>query len=175
MSRMWHFMFGSRKYKTLVLGLNNAGKTSILYALQLGKLVPTQPTLGSNCEELTWGNVSFIAWDLGGQELLRHSWSLFYSNTDAVIFVVDSADPGTFPLVATEMHRALSHPDLANACVLVFANKQDLTTAVAPVDVAKALGLDRLTARHWTILGCSAASQEGLRVGLAWIADHVKA
>ena len=175
MSKLWGLVGGSREYKTVVLGLNNAGKTSVLYSLLLGKLVPTQPTLGSNVEEFTYRNLKFVAWDLGGQELLRASWALFYANTDAVIVVVDSSDPAGFPAVKAEIKKLLAHPDLAEACVLVFANKQDLATALPPQEVAAALGLAEITTKHqWTIQGCSAVTQAGLNEGMAWICDKLK-
>jgi ADP-ribosylation factor-like protein 5B len=173
-SKMWGMMASDRQYKTIVLGLNNAGKTSVLYSILLGKLVPTQPTLGSNVEEFTYRNLKFVAWDLGGQELLRHSWSLFYANTDAVIVVVDSADPSGFPVIRAEIGKLLQHPDLENACLLVFANKQDLEGALPPQEVATALGLAEVVTKHqWTIVGCSALKQTGLNEGLGWISDRL--
>jgi ADP-ribosylation factor-like protein 5B len=175
-SKMWVLMAGSREYKTVVLGLNNAGKTSVLYSLLLGKLVPTQPTLGSNVEEFTYRNLKFVAWDLGGQELLRHSWALFYANTDAVIVVVDSADPAGFPAIKQEVTKLLTHPDLANACILVYANKQDLDDALPPAEVALRLGLaESITQHPWSIQGCSAVAQTGLNDGLSWVCDHLQA
>lgn len=174
-SKMWTALMGDKQYKCVVLGLNNAGKTSVLYSLLLGKLVPTQPTLGSNVEEFSFKNMKFVAWDLGGQELLRHSWSLFYANTDAVLIVVDSADPSGFPTLREEIRKIISHPDLANACILIYANKQDLPSAMKPTEVAASLGLAEIITKHsWTIQGCSATTQTGLNEGLSWVVDNVK-
>lgn len=173
-SKLWGLMGGDKQYKTIVLGLNNAGKTSVLYSILFGKLVPTQPTLGSNVEEFSYRNLKFIAWDLGGQELLRHSWSLFYANTDAVIVVVDSADPSGFPVLKAEIAKLLQHPDLEQACILVFANKQDVEGALPPTEVATALGLAEVVTKHqWTIVGCSAKEQTGLNEGLGWVSDRL--
>ena len=175
MSKLWGMVGGDRQYKTVVLGLNNAGKTSVLYSLLLGKLVPTQPTLGSNVEEFEYRNLKFVAWDLGGQELLRHSWSLFYANTDAVIVVIDSADPEGFAAIKQELVKLLQHPDLEKACILVFANKQDLPDALPPPEVAAALNLAEVITRHqYTIVGCSAKEQTGLNEGLGWVCDHIE-
>jgi ADP-ribosylation factor-like protein 5B len=174
-AKMWGLLGGDRQYKTIVLGLNNAGKTSVLYSLLLGKLVPTQPTLGSNVEEFSYRNLKFVAWDLGGQELLRHSWSLFYANTDAVIVVIDSADPARFPVIKQEIVKLLQHPDLEHACILIFANKQDLDGAMPPQEVAAALGLAQVISKHqYAVVGCSAVKQTGLNEGLGWICDHLE-
>ena len=176
MTKIYALLGSEKECKTIVLGLNNAGKTSVLYSLLLGKLVPTQPTLGSNVEEFSYRNLKFVAWDLGGQELLRHSWALFYANTDAVIVVVDSTDPAGFPTLKKEMVKFLDHPDLSRACILVLANKQDLDNALSPQDVATQLGLNEITTKHqWSIQGCSAVTQEGLNDGMAWIHDRLKA
>ena len=175
LSKLWWSLSSDRPYKVIVLGLNNAGKTSVLYSMLFGKLVPTQPTLGSNVEEFKYRNVHFCAYDLGGQELLRHSWSLFYAQTDAVIVVVDSADQNRFDAIRSEIEKFVAHPDLAGACVCVFANKQDLDGAVAPAEVANKLELARLLSNHtWTIQGSSAVKQTGLTDGLGWIVDHLK-
>ena len=174
-SKLWGILGGDRQYKAIVLGLSNAGKTSVLYSLLLGKLVPTQPTLGSNVEEFQYRNLKFVAWDLGGQELLRHSWSLFYANTDAVIVVVDSADPDGFPAIKNEIVKLLQHPDIENACILIFANKQDLAGALPPEEVAAALDLAQVVTRHtYTVVGCSAVQQTGLNEGLGWICDRLQ-
>lgn len=175
LSKMWWSIQSDRQYKILNIGLSNAGKTSILYSMLFGKLVPTQPTLGSNVEEFKYRNINFCAWDLGGQELLRHSWSLFYAQTDAVMLVVDSSDPSRFDTIRGEIEKFIVHPDLANACILVFANKQDLENAVPPAEIANKLELARLLANHtWTIQGSSAVKQTGLTEGLSWIVDNLK-
>ena len=90
---MWSKIFKSNKaFNILILGLANAGKTTLLYQMSLGKAVETTPTIGSNVEEITHKNVKFSAWDLGGQERIRSVWSTYYTRSDAVIFVIDSTD-----------------------------------------------------------------------------------
>lgn len=174
-TKLWGLLGGDRQYKTVVLGLNNAGKTSVLYSLLLGKLVPTQPTLGSNVEEFEYRNLKFVAWDLGGQELLRHSWSLFYAHTDAVIVVVDSTEPDGFPVIKQELVKMLQHPDLERVCILIFANKQDLPDALAPEDVAARMCLGEVITRHkYAVFGSSAKNQTGLNEGMAWVCDNLE-
>ena len=169
----WSLLFGQRSRKMLIVGLNNAGKTSILYALQLHRLVPTQPTIGGNAEEFTYKNLSFVAWDLGGQEMLRDSWHLYYKATDAVIFVIDSTEPARFGVAKKELHQLLQHADLAKACVLVFANKQDVQGAIPADQVIGAMELTRFANRPWTVQPCSAVTQQGLTDGMQWIAEHL--
>jgi GTPase SAR1 family protein len=78
--------------RILILGLDGAGKTTILYRLQAGEVVTTIPTIGFNVETVTYKNLKFQVWDLGGQTSIRPYWRCYYTNTDAIIYVVDSAD-----------------------------------------------------------------------------------
>jgi len=97
MGNLFKKLFSSQKMlknqsKILMLGLDAAGKTTILYALKLGKINNTIPTIGFNVEELHYEKVSFMVWDVGGQEKLRNLWAHYYEGTNGLIFVVDSSD-----------------------------------------------------------------------------------
>ncbi len=76
----------------IIIGLDNAGKTTILYKLHLGEIVTTVPTVGFNVESMNYNGLKFQVWDLGGQTGLRPYWRCYYQDTNAVVFVVDSAD-----------------------------------------------------------------------------------
>jgi ADP-ribosylation factor-like protein 1 len=93
-SRLFQSLFGSKEVRILILGLDNAGKTTILYRLQNDDdaVVQTIPTIGFNVEVLQYKNIKFQVWDLGGQTSIRPYWRCYYPNTDAIIFVVDSCD-----------------------------------------------------------------------------------
>merc|ERR1712152_20758 len=88
---MFRGLFGNKEMRILILGLDGAGKTTLLYRLQVGEVVTTIPTIGFNVEQVTYKNLKFQVWDLGGQTSIRPYWRCYYSNTDAVIYVVDSA------------------------------------------------------------------------------------
>ena len=92
-SKIFSTLLGSKEVRVLILGLDNAGKTTILYKLQMGEVVTTVPTIGFNVETVTYKNLRFQVWDLGGQTSIRPYWRCYYQNTNAVIYVVDSADP----------------------------------------------------------------------------------
>ncbi|KAG5507864.1 hypothetical protein JIQ42_07155 [Leishmania sp. Namibia] len=177
---IWGMFKGSKSYKLLILGLNNAGKTSILYHLQLGHSIATQPTLGGNTETLTIthphtnNTITFTCWDLGGQEQLRASWKLYYDHTDAILFVVDAADAVRFPMAKEVLHQLLhSEPSLQHSTLLVLANKQDVESAAAPAELIEYLELGKLKDRTWTLMGCSASTGESLREAMNWVAENV--
>ena len=85
-------LIGSKEMRILILGLDGAGKTTILYRLQAGEVVTTITTFGFNVETVVYKNLKFQVWDLGGQTSIRPYWRCYYTNTDAIIYVVDSAD-----------------------------------------------------------------------------------
>ena len=114
--------------KVLMLGLDGAGKTTTLYALKLGEVLSTIPTIGFNVEELRYKTVTFMVWDVGGQEKLRNLWTHYFDKARALIYVVDSSDSERIDLAAEELRRVLSHPDMAQAALLVLANKRDIAT-----------------------------------------------
>ncbi|XP_063722875.1 ADP-ribosylation factor-like protein 5B [Symsagittifera roscoffensis] len=173
LSRLWSY-FSGREYKIIIVGLDNAGKTTILYQLLMNEVVHTSPTIGSNVEEITWKNIHFIMWDIGGQESLRQSWSTYYGNTDFVILVVDSSDRDRLSVTKEEFYRMLAHDDLYKAQVLVYANKQDIEGCMTASEISQSLRLTALKTHGWHIQSCCAITGEGLNQGLEWIASNIK-
>ncbi|KAF3785712.1 ADP-ribosylation factor-like protein 5 [Nymphaea thermarum] len=161
------------EYKIVVVGLDNAGKTTTLYKLHLGEVVVTHPTVGSNVEELVYKNIRFEVWDLGGQDRLRTSWATYYRGTHAVIVVIDSTDRARISIMKEELLRLLQHDDLEHAVVLVFANKQDLKDAMTPAEITDALSLHSIKNHDWHIQASCAVTGEGLYDGMGWIAQRV--
>ena len=77
-SRIWERMFGKQEMRILMVGLDAAGKTTILYKLKLGEVVTTIPTIGFNVETVEYKNISFTVWDVGGQDKIRPLWRHYY-------------------------------------------------------------------------------------------------
>uniref|UniRef100_A0A3B3BN59 ADP-ribosylation factor-like protein 14 n=1 Tax=Oryzias melastigma TaxID=30732 RepID=A0A3B3BN59_ORYME len=135
------FWTGVNPVCSATVGLDGAGKTTILYRLKLGEVVTTIPTIGFNVETVEYKNISFTVWDVGGQNRIRLLWRHYLVNTQGLIFVVDSIDPERFKEAAEDFHALLAEHELRNTIVLVFANKQDLPGATAVSDITKGLGL----------------------------------
>eukprot|EP00803_Ostreobium_quekettii_P000044 evm.model.scf_1305.3 EVM.evm.TU.scf_1305.3 scf_1305:12872-13407(-) len=102
LKKMFDRLFGNREMRVVMLGLDAAGKTTILYKLHIGEVLSTVPTIGFNVEKVQYKNVVFTVWDVGGQEKLRPLWRHYFNNTDALIFVVDSQDRDRIDKAATE-------------------------------------------------------------------------
>ena len=167
-------MIGTKEMRILMVGLDAAGKTTILYKLKLGEVVNTIPTIGFNVETVEYKNLKFTVWDVGGQDKLRPLWRHYFQNTNGVIFVVDSNDKDRVAQARDELAKMLSEDELRDAVLLVYANKQDLPNAMSTAEVTDKLGLHSLRQRNWFIQGCCATSGEGLYEGLDWLATNVK-
>ena len=106
---------------------------------QVGEVVTTIPTIGFNVEQVTYKNLKFQVWDLGGQTSIRPYWRCYYSNTDAVIYVVDSADRDRVGISKQELVSMLEEEELKNAILVVLANKQDIEGAMSVTEVCTRL------------------------------------
>jgi len=177
-TKLFSRMFGKKEMRILMVGLDAAGKTTILYKLKLGEVVTTIPTIGFNVETVEYKNISFTVWDVGGQDKIRPLWRHYYQNTQGVIFVVDSNDRDRIDdskeyehSAKEELNRMLAEDELRDAVLLVFANKQDLPNAMKVQEVTERLGLNKLRDRQWYIQGCSAPTGDGLYEGLDWLSN----
>ncbi|CAL5391458.1 unnamed protein product [Camellia sinensis] len=162
-----------KEIRILMVGLDAAGKTTILYKLKLGEIVTTIPTIGFNVETVEYKNISFTVWDVGGQDKIRPLWRHYFQNTQGLIFVVDSNDRDRVVEARDELHRMLNEDELRDAVLLVFANKQDLPNAMNAAEITDKLGLHSLRQRHWYIQSTCATSGEGLYEGLDWLSNNI--
>jgi len=161
--------FGKKEIRILILGLDNAGKTTLLYRLKIGEVVTTIPTIGFNVESVTYKNLNLNVWDLGGQTSIRPYWRCYYANTAAVIFVIDSTDIERLNTAAEELSAMLNEEELRDAALLVFANKQDQPGAKGAGEISEALRLGELKDRNWSIVACSAIDGRGITEGMDWL------
>ncbi|KAB5544608.1 hypothetical protein DKX38_012720 [Salix brachista] len=166
-------LFSKKEMRILMVGLDAAGKTTILYKLKLGEIVTTIPTIGFNVETVEYKNISFTVWDVGGQDKIRPLWRHYFQNTQGLIFVVDSNDRDRVGEARDELHRMLNEDELRDAVLLVFANKQDLPNAMNAAEITDKLGLHSLRQRHWYIQSTCATSGEGLYEGLDWLSNNI--
>jgi ADP-ribosylation factor protein 1 len=173
-SSLFKSLFGKQDVRILMVGLDAAGKTTILYKLKLGEIVTTIPTIGFNVETVEYKNLKFTMWDVGGQDKLRPLWRHYFQNTNGIIFVVDSNDRDRVAQARDELQKMLAEDELRNAVLLVFANKQDLPNAMSTTEVQEKLGLHSLRQRNWFIQGCCATTAQGLYEGLDWMSSNIK-
>lgn len=172
-SNVFNRLFGKKQMRILMVGLDAAGKTTILYKLKLGEIVTTIPTIGFNVETVEYKNISFTVWDVGGQDKIRPLWRHYFQNTQGLIFVVDSNDRERAAEAREELSKMLQEDELRDAALLVFANKQDLPNAMSAAEITDQLGLNTFRGRTWYIQGTCATQGTGLYEGLDWLSNEL--
>lgn len=157
-------------------GLDASGKTTILYKMKLGDVSTIMPTIGFNIEKAKYKNVDFTVWDVGGRGQIRPLWRHYFQDANALVFVVDSNDRERLEEASQELSRMMKEDELANAVLLVFANKQDLPNALSIQEVTARLRLNELPAsRRWSIQSCCATSGDGLYEGFDTLSNSISA
>jgi len=172
-STLFQSLFGKKEMRILMVGLDAAGKTTILYKLKLGEIVTTIPTIGFNVETVEYKNISFTVWDVGGQDKIRPLWRHYFQNTQGLIFVVDSNDRERVQEAKDELNKMLGEDELKDAVLLVFANKMDLPQAMSCADLSEKLGLSAIRGRRWYIQSTCATQGDGLYEGLDWLSGEL--
>eukprot|EP01111_Echinosteliopsis_oligospora_P009297 TRINITY_DN2706_c0_g1_i1.p1 TRINITY_DN2706_c0_g1~~TRINITY_DN2706_c0_g1_i1.p1 ORF type:complete len:179 (-),score=40.43 TRINITY_DN2706_c0_g1_i1:12-548(-) len=165
--------WAQHEVRVLMVGLDAAGKTTILYKLKLGDVVTTIPTIGFNVETLEYKRLKMTVWDIGGQDKIRVLWRHYYTNTQGVIFVVDSCDRTRLEEAKQELHKTLDDIELQGVPIMIYANKQDLPGAVSVSEMSDALSLHNLKSRQWLIQPCTATVGNGLYEGLDWLSQII--
>jgi len=163
-----------RELRILLLGLDNAGKTTILKSLASEDISTITPTQGFNIKSVQTDGFKLNVWDIGGQRKIRPYWSNYFDNTDVLIYVIDSGDKSRFEETGNELQELLFEDKLVGVPILVYANKQDLINSAAASEIATGLNLHTIKDRVWQIQACSATSGEGVRDGMEWVIKNIR-
>jgi ADP-ribosylation factor protein 1 len=160
--------------RVLILGLDAAGKTTVLYKMKLGEVVTTIPTIGFNVETISYRNLNFTAWDVGGRDKIRPLYRHYFANTQALIYVIDSNDRERINEARDELQRMLSEDELKDVILLVLANKNDLPNCMSVDEVKKSIDFDGLKPKFKNIISTCAPKGDGLYEAFGWLADSIK-
>lgn len=163
----------NKELRILLLGLDNAGKTSCLKKLSDEEISHIMPTQGFNIKSLSQEGFKLNVWDIGGQKAIRPYWKNYFDNTDALVYVIDSADRRRIEETGLELNSLIEQEKLAGVPVLILANKQDLVNALTPEEISAALNLTNIRDRQWHIQACSAKTGDGLQQGIEWVIKTV--
>jgi ADP-ribosylation factor related protein 1 len=178
------FVLRREEFRILFVGLDKAGKTNCVERLKtlltdaLG-LEPSRivPTVGLNVGRMEAFGSHLVLWDLGGAAGLRSIWDKYFSDSHAVVFVVDASNRSRLEEARAAFDRILGARDLGGAPVLVVANKQDAEGAAGLTEVAEALGIadgGPAGGAPCIVQPASAHTGQGLSEGLKWLIEAVK-
>ncbi|XP_003794683.1 ADP-ribosylation factor-like protein 14 [Otolemur garnettii] len=166
----------AKQAQILLLGLDAAGKTTLLYKLKFAEDVVTIPTIGFNVETLQLGRgVSLTVWDVGGQETMRTAWGCYCENADGLLYVVDSTDRQRLEHSRRELEHILKNEHIKRVPVVLLANKQDLPGALSARDITRKFRVKNLCSdRSWFVQPCCAVTGDGLAEGFRQLTASVK-
>lgn len=166
----------AKQAQILLLGLDSAGKSTVLYKLKLAGDVVTMPTVGFNVEMLELGeSLSFTVWDVGGQEKMRSVWDCYCERADGLLYVVDSTDTRRLEDARREFEHLLGNEHMRRVPVVLLANKQDKPGALTAEDITRLFKVKKLCSdRSWYVQPCCALTGDGLREGFRRLTGFVR-
>ncbi|KAL6104523.1 arl14 [Pungitius sinensis] len=165
--------------QVLLLGLDDAGKSTLLYKLKHNACVGTVPTIGFNVEMFearkNRKNIAVTLWDVGGQRKMREHWPSFYQDVAAVVFVVDSSGRQRLEEARRELENTLRSEHLRGRPLVVVANKQDVDGALTVTEIKDMFDLKKICSdRDWFIQPCSASTGFGVEEAFRRVVQMVK-
>ncbi|CAI5726747.1 unnamed protein product [Hyaloperonospora brassicae] len=176
---LWSYLFTRAELHLLIVGLDDAGKTTLLeqlkgiYSKKPGiPLDKIPPTVGLNIARVDIQRSRVIFWDLGGQERLRAIWNKYYSESHGVVFVIDSANEQRFQEAKETLHAMLSNSELSGVPLLVLANKMDLEGAKTVSYITETLDVEARPGSVASYPIC-ALTREGIEGAMSWLVNAV--
>ncbi|CAN6239533.1 unnamed protein product, partial [Urochloa humidicola] len=166
-------LFFKQEMELSLVGLQNAGKTSLVNAVATGGYSEDMiPTVGFNMRKVTKGNVTIKLWDLGGQRRFRTMWERYCRGVSAILYVVDAADRDSVPIAKSELHDLLMKQSLAGIPLLVLGNKIDKSEALPKQALVDQLGLESIQDREVCCYMISCKNSENIDVVIDWLIKH---
>jgi len=167
-----------KEAKVLFLGLENAGKTSMMLRLTENRFAQLDPTNFAVCKEVKVGRVKFRAFDLGGQESMRKIWKDYFESVNGIIYLVDTADHEALSTSRAELEKLIHDPKLAKVPILIFGNKIDKLKALSEPELLQQLGLtdhenNKILRKNVELFMCSVAKNAGIFEGFEWFSSQI--
>ncbi len=173
-----------KEAKIVFLGLDNAGKSTLLTVLKTGRVTQLDPTKHAHSEQLTIGKIKMKAFDLGGHIAMRKMWREYFPKIDAIVYLVDAADPARFKESKEEFDRIINTEEIGNIPFLILGNKIDKKGAVSEDQLRDEFGLttqttfgnqkiDNLNGKPVEVFMCTVIRKTGFADGFKWLTSQL--
>jgi len=172
--------FYNKKGSILLLGLDNAGKTTLVHTLKNDRLSQPAPTQHATREDVVVGNVTFTCNDVGGHGPARRIWPSYFTSCDLIVFIVDSSDTERLPEARQELDLIINTRELSHKPILVLGNKTDRPDSLSEQSLRQYLGIyndeqviDTNKNRPVKLFTCSVTSGYGYQEGFTWLSQFL--
>ena len=184
LSGLWKWWFQKDEYCILIIGIDNAGKTTLLeqlkrkYASKKYRGIPFErisPTVGMNIGQVELANKRLVLWDLGGQKELQTLWNKYFNECHGIVYVVDASDSKRLEESYSSFDEVLIDECLYGVPLLVLANKQDKENAIKAEGVKEIFNKSsaKIGKRDCMLQEVSALNDVGIEEGIEWILQCV--
>jgi len=168
-------LFWKEEMELTLVGLQHAGKTTFVNVIASGNFNGDMiPTVGFNMRKISKGNVTIKLWDIGGQPRFRSMWERYCRGVNAIVYMVDAADPEKIEASRNELHNLLEKPQLAGIPVLVLGNKRDLPEALDENGLIEKMNLNAIQDREICCYSISCKEKDNIDITLQWLISHSK-
>ncbi|KAI8086189.1 P-loop containing nucleoside triphosphate hydrolase protein [Halteromyces radiatus] len=183
LSGFYNYLTQKEEYNVLIIGLDNAGKTTLLERIKsifmgVAGLSPDRiaPTVGLNIGRIEVNSSRIKFWDLGGQRDLQSIWQRYYSDCHAIVFVVDSTDGRRLEECKDTFETIITNDLVEGVPILMLANKQDLPNALRVEEIKEVFNkiAVKLGARDSRVLPVSALEGNGVREAIDWMIKRLQ-
>lgn len=171
-STLWDIITGKRKIKVCMIGLDNAGKSTILHQYKENRLIISPPTLRLVEETISYKDAVVTLCECGWEVSRRDMWRYGCENSNVLLFIVDASDRERIEEAMQMLHRALEQEVFIGVPLLVCANKQDAPLVMNQSEIIDCLKLQEIKQRVWYIIATSTAARTGLDQVLEWIYNN---
>ena len=166
----------NKKRNIVLLGLENAGKTTLLHIINDDPVIHKKPRIYSPSDELRLKNLNLNAYELE-ENVNERIWKDNFPELHGILFLIDSADVNKFPEAKKELEKILNTPELDNIPIAILGNKIDIKDSVSYDQLKEALDYDTILAKETRpieIFMVCVTKKIGVLFSLEWICKNFK-
>ncbi|CCJ30845.1 unnamed protein product [Pneumocystis jirovecii] len=163
-----------KEIRILMLGLDNAGKSTIVKKISGEDVMTISPTVGFNIKTLIWGPFKLNIWDIGGQRVLRGYWRNYFEYTDAIVWTVDLTDRIRLSEGCSALKQLLKEDRLLGTILLILGNKCDIESAMEIEELKLYLEVEKITSHKYNVFKISAMSGIMVYEAFKWLIEEIE-